>query len=308
MTLKEGVDAFLRFLELLVSWPVILVVVIILVRKELPQLLTNLSQRITKGPFGLEFAQLQQQVSTLSAKVATLEKVTFEPSAALTNQLQTQLQASLDSFGEYMTDLGYQSKTGKVAVFVDPDLKNNVYYDGERGRIVLGEPLAEDTDALFREYTHHVLLATVDWNNVTGTWAAVESGLADYFACSFNNDPLFAEKSVHLFRSAEDIAKKPALRDLENKLKFQKVAGSIPIPQIEGESWGGAFWDLRKLLGRNAADKLLLATWLALRPSDAQGDFAVNFVTKVLATAESLGNASEVAGIKSIFKRRGLKL
>mgnify|MGYP001570568872 CR=1 FL=1 len=131
MTVKDSVDALLRLLEVLISWPVIFLCVAMLVRRELPALVSKLAERITKAPGGFEFAVLQQKVDSLGAKVEKLERVTFEPSVALTPELQTELQYSFDAFQAYLAKLGYQSQTGNVLVFVDPTLKDNVYYECE---------------------------------------------------------------------------------------------------------------------------------------------------------------------------------
>jgi hypothetical protein len=305
MSAKDGVDALLRLLQVLISWPVIFLCVVILVRRELPALIAKLAERITKAPGGFEFAVLQQKVDTLTAKVEQLERVTFEPSAALTPELQTQLQSSFDAFQAHLAKLGYQSQTGNVVVFVDPTLKDNVYYDGQR--IVLGEPLAKDTDAVFREYTHHALLTGVNWGDLTDEQQAVESGLADYFACSFNNDPRFGEQSIHLFRRYPGFEGKTAIRNLSNERTFDEISTN-PESHDVGEIWGGAFWELRERLGQAAADKLLFSTWVALRSSDTHGDFNAIFVKKLQETSQSPGGGGHGRDIRAIFKRRGLKL
>lgn len=305
MSAKEGIDALLRLLEILISWPVIFLCVAMLIRRELPTLISKLAERITKAPGGFEFAVLQQKVETLGAKVERLERVTFEPSAALTPELQTQLQSSLDSFQAYLARLGYQSQTGHVRVFVDPKLKDNVYYEGVGNRIVLGEPLAKDTDAVFREYTHHALLARteLDWGSMTNEQQAVESGLADYFACSFNSDPLFGEQSIHVFRKYPGFETKSAIRNLSNDRTFDEVAANPEIHNV-GEIWGGAFWELRERLGQTVADNLLFSTWGALRSSDTHGDFGVAFLKTLLET----DSGKHGHDIRTIFRRRGLKV
>ena len=47
------------------------------------------------------------------------------------------------------------------------------------------------------------------------------------------------------------------------------------IPQDEGEVWGGAFWELRGLLGPDSSDpaiagvdRLLYSAWTSLQPAD----------------------------------------
>lgn len=309
MSMKDIADALIRFLGILISWPVIFLCVVLLIRRELPAIIAKLAERVTKAPGGFEFATLQQKVETLGAKVERLENFTFEPSVALSPELQTGLQSSFNSFQDYLTKLGYESQTANVRVLVDPKLKDNVYYDNESNRIVLGEPFARDTDAVFREYTHHALLAKtgLDGGNMSNEQQAVESGLADYFACSFNNDPLFGEKSIHLFRKYPGFENKAAIRNLGNDRKFDEVGANSELHDV-GEIWGGVFWELRERLGQPVADKLLFSSWVASRSLNTLNDFGVAFVKSLLKTAQSLDDGEHDRDIQAIFRRRGLKV
>jgi hypothetical protein len=308
MNAKDIADALLRLLGILISWPVIFLCVVLLIRRELPALIAKLAERITKAPGGFEFAVLQQKVETLGAKVERLENLTFEPSAALSPELQTDLQSSFNSFQAYLTKLGYESQTTNVRVFVDPKLKN-AFYDSESNRIVLGEPFAKDTDAMFREYTNHALLAKTGLNpdNMSIEQQAVVFGLADYFPCSFNNDPLLGKKIVNLYRRRPEYKDKPALRNLKNDRTFDEVVADSTLHNV-GEIWGGAFWELRERLGQTVADRLLFSTWVASRSLNTHDDFGVAFVKALLKTDQSLGDGKHGRDIQEIFMRRGLKV
>src|SRR6266853_2472341 len=179
MSEKDIVDAILKMLEIFISWPVVLLAVMVVARKELLSLILKLADRMTKAPGGFEFASLQERVEKISAQVEKLERAAFEPSSALTPKLQSDLQASFEAYQAYLVGLGYKPLTeGNVKIFVDPSLEN-AHYDGER--IVIGKRLADDTDALFRECTHRALQSNGDWSIMTEEEQAVESGLADYF-------------------------------------------------------------------------------------------------------------------------------
>ena len=305
MSAKETLDSVFRLLEILISWPVIFLCVVLLVRRELPALIAKLAERVTKAPGGFEFTTLQQKVETLGAKVERLESVTFEPSVALTPQLQTDLQSSINAYHDYLTKLGFQSRTESVRVFIDPKLRN-IVYDSNSNRLIIGKSLAIDTDGVFREYTHHALTAKTDLgqHDFTREQYAIESGLADYFACSFNNDPLFGERSFHLFRKHPEDDEKLALRNLKNDRTFDEVSDDSEIHNI-GEIWGGAFWELRERLGQTIADRLLFSTWDALNFYANQKDFGVAFVQALLKTDQSL-DGEHGRDIQAIFRLRGL--
>ncbi|MCP4627604.1 MAG: hypothetical protein GY850_29425, partial [bacterium] len=191
-----------------------------------------------------EVRALSHEVENLATKVTEIsELVGFKPSAALTEDLQAKLKSSFASYQIYLEKLGYRSKAGQVDVYVDPTLKDNAYYDKTRNLIVLGEHFTEDIDVVLQKYTHHVIAyAAIDGQNKP-SWKAIKSGLADYFSCSFNNNALFGEKSAAVYGN-------PYLRNLENSMNFSDRSDR-PY-QLKGEIWGGAFWELRGALGKDA--------------------------------------------------------
>jgi hypothetical protein len=250
-----------------------------------------------------EVSALSQEVKTLSTTVKQIaDRINFKPSKSLTGELQSRLKRSLASYQEYLQKLGYRSKGGEVDVSIDPNLKDNAYYDGSRNLIVIGEPFAKDTSVVLREFTHYVLTP----KKMAGNYP-IESGLADYFPCSFANNPLMGEKIApflhKLYGKAFD---KPYIRNLENIRNFREVSpGSYP--QDVGEIWGGAFWELRKLLGQEAADKLLFSTWVATGEISDSSNLEANFLNQLLEKAQSLEGGKYVGQIRSVFERRGAK-
>jgi len=305
MSAKDTVDAILKLLEIIISWPVILLVVMVVARKELLSLILKLADRMTKAPGGFEFATLQERVEKISAKVEKLEQATFEPSSALTPKLQSDLQAAYDVYQTYLRGLGYKPATeGPVAIFVDPTLKNAQY---EGNRIIIGKDLADDNDALFRELTHHALQAKGKWDHWTDQENNVESGLADYFPCSYNKRALFGERLVEVYRDLPQYKNKPALRNMDNDRKFNEAVNAKDYHDI-GEIWSGAFWAMRKSLHQSAADKLLYSTFMALQPFKGAERFDVNFVKSLIEGARSLPDGDRGDDVAAIFKRRKFQL
>jgi hypothetical protein len=298
MSTKEAFDVFLRFLAILVSWPVMILFVVILVRKQLPEIVANLSKRVTKAPGGWEFAALQERVEALHTKVEGI-KVAFEKSAALTPHLQDQLQSTLEGFQAYLGKLGYEDRSEGVTVLIDPALKDNAHYTN--GRIVVGEPLAGDPSVVMREYAHHALTRELPYDGFTEEEKALESGLADYFACSFADDPLMGKGIIHLYRSYPGYETKTAVRDLSQVLKFTK--GDAFDFRVLGEQWGSAFWELRRQLGREAADKILFDAWESLNPGGVDVGTRENYFNRLIAVT----SPEQAKTIRSVFERRGLK-
>ena len=254
-----------------------------------------------------DYQQLEQEVKTLATRITELEdRITFKPSAVLTPELKKELEESLAKFQKYFQNLGYQSQTGQITVNVQDDARipGLAYYDyhQENNQIVLGSSIvqAKDTDILYREYAHHVLISLVPDGDVLKVYREIESGLADYFPCSFTNDPVFAEKI------AMPVFKQDYVRKLDNNFKLSDFPNDYP--QIRGQIWGGAFWKIRQLLKPEVADRLLFSTWKTVTSSANLNDQGEGFVRSLLEQAKSVEGGKYTTQIRSIFAARGLKL
>jgi len=303
MSITEVVDVVVRLLVALISWPLVVLVVVIIVRHQLPALIADLASRLRKAPGGFEFDELRDQVATVAQRVKNIEEaVVFRPSAALTPDLQQQLQTSLSHFYEYLKTLGFEPDKGRPEVAIQSNY-DNAHYDGRQNLIVIGERLAADVDVALREFTHHVLgaFAPETYQNPKDTYRAIESGLADYFPCSFTGNALMGEQAGRLFG-------KPYLRNLDNERRFTEVTPDTPGPQDEGEVWAGAFWQIRKLLQQEVADRLLFSTWRTQSPADISRDDPKVFVRGLMNEAQHSADNDDATTIQSIFQHRGLEV
>jgi hypothetical protein len=190
------------------------------------------------------------------------ERIGFEASPALTPSLRKQLEASFAAFMRYLTSIGF-APNDRVQIRVDPKTETNAYFVPGDNRIVIGEALARDTHVVYRTYTHYALSTFIKLSEPA---AAVESGLADYFTCSFSDNPLFGEESARVLK-LKGVWNKAYLRTLDNARKFSEL-GPKPESHDAGEVWGAAFWDIRRALGREAADKLLFSIWASFKGSE----------------------------------------
>jgi len=306
LTGKEAVDAILKLIEIIVSWPVIVLVVVLLVRSELPEMLLKLADRITKAPGGFEFGELKARMQDIETKIDRIEeKISFEPSSSLTPELQRRLELAISSFRTYLSQLGFVPPA-EVRVRMQPGSRNAFYGDD---CIVIDPDLANDPDIAFREYTHHALLGEVPYGNWSSNIRQIESGLADYFPCSFNNHSRLAERSAPVFGLGT-----PYIRELDNALNFSsggntnEPGAEMAAPQKVGEVWGGAFWNIRRILGQQLADQLLLTSWMSLEFGDFENNNRSDFVRVILRTATAAGAAERIGTIQSIFEARGLTI
>lgn len=210
-------------------------------------------------------------------------RLAFEKSELLTESMQQRLQNTLDGYFDYLDRIGFAKLGAAVTVSIEAMDSPNAYY--ANNRIVIDRRMAEDPSVALREYNHHILTATKnsDW---LGQYAALESGLADYFACSFLNNPNMGEKSARLFDP-----KNPFIRSLKNRRTYADLpkARGWGVPQEGGEVWGGLFWDIRERLGTSDADTLLASTWLSFTVPSNDNQIPPEFIKALLMAADARG-------------------
>ena len=257
---------------------------------------------------------IANEVKVLTEKVDQIsEKIGFVPTAALTPELKTQLESSLNQFQKYLQEIGYKGTEGWVKISVNPQKDNfgpAYYYNGT---IKVEAAFATDLDILFREYTHHVLLTSKKGGFLE--FSGVESGLASYFSCSFSGDPSFGENSVIALskregeKNIQEFLVKGAIHNLKNDRKFSDLKKNpSDLSYIPAEVWGGVFWDLRELLGQNYTDKLVFQTWQSLQLKDLRGELPEYFYERLLEVNKSLGGENHFKAIRKTFQRHGLAI
>jgi hypothetical protein len=251
-----------------------------------------------------ELSKLDTSVREIAAQVNRIEKfVGFRKSAALTPELEATLEACLTRYRAWLTGIGCDTDE-PVTVLISRDAgeRGNAHY--EPGKIVISEALASDPDVALREYTHHVLSEAKQ--NDALPFTSIQSGLADYLPCSFNDSPLFAVRSIPAFRQLYGREHFPNdyLRNMVNKLRLD-TKPTVGSQQAIGEGWSGAFWELRGLLGQPQADPLLFDAWKAAPiVEDAPGS-TIPFAETVLALVAER-HPKALAAAQAIFRRRGM--
>ena len=233
------------------------------------------------------FADIEKQLEqtkALSSRVETLanevrqirEKVDFEKSSSLTPSLRKDLGSAIDQFQAYIENVGYASKEGLVKVRIDPAYKSNTMYDPSRHTITLASNIASDRHSLLYTYVMHVLNVTRPELTMSGGphAGAIASGLGDYYSASFLDDP-----KISPVLARETGMKEPYIRNIDNQRRFDDAAQATAELHARGETWGGAFWEIRSLLGQSAADKLLFRAWSQWKPgTDGDAGFAGTIV------------------------------
>lgn len=242
-----------------------------------------------------ELRDNSRQVRAVAQRVEQLAQ--FAIRGAAPTSLKDQLAHDLSTFRDYLIGLGVDLAGDPPGVEVGDATYENAHYDGRKNEIVAGLHFAS-SDVLYREYSHYVLGKVRGQTGlIAGQQDAVESALADYFPCSYRDDPQLGREIAAYLRSRGDF-NKPAIRDLETTAKMSDVADRR-ISQASGEIWAAAFWEIRKVLGMDATDRLLLQAW---KDASAGAKAETDFITHV----KRLAPASKRAAVADAFARREL--
>ncbi len=258
------------------------------------------------------YRQLNRQVGVLTAKVDQIaEKIDFRTSTNLSEQLKQKLTSSLLSYQEYMKKLGFLARTGSVGVSIRRRQEMTgggvSYYDPKQNAIVVESSYANDTDLVLLEYTRRALFLSVGERSSVFSVPANEAifyGLASYFPCSFKNSSIFGDVSAGAHQEYK-------AWDLSNDRKFAELQpSSHHSAEVDGrEIWGGAFWEVRHLLGREPADKLLFSAWTSVQPSfDLRTNPSSMFAKKIIEMVRSIEGGQRVNEVQAVFARRGMSV
>jgi hypothetical protein len=239
-----------------------------------------------------KLAEQDHQVQTLGERVEQVERLAFAPDVA--PNLRDSLESVVSRFHDRMTDIGLGDigPVPSVRVTDSDDSNDNAYYDIGRREIVLGTHLADDPEVTLREYTHHLLVAGREaYETMAFEAQALESGLADYFPCSFTGDPALGRRVANIFH-------RPWIRNLANDR--HRASADATIPQDAGEVWGAALWSVRSLVGPDQADRSVLAAWRVASQNGWDGA-ETRFIASVCATLPDVA-----VDVERIFTTRGL--
>ena len=212
--------------------------------------------------------------------------------------IQISLQAMLGNYINYLDKIGFPANPVSIQIVEDKPM--NAWYDGKS--MLIDPRLAGDVDAPRREYTHHVLYrkSGLDVGSQNQPMQQIESGLADYFPCSFADRSYFGEIVAAVMNLG-----RPYTRNLYNSRKFDETPELEGLSQDRGEIWGGAFWELRSVLGRDLADRLLVRAWQSMAWPIAERETTRKFIQAVLLNAREIASDRQVTEISTTFRKRG---
>lgn len=244
-----------------------------------------------------------QAIQKLKSGAITLSGFSFVPSSALTPELQRSLEASLQNFKGYLVNLGFSVPPETTSVKISPgtivDNQGAALWDPATHTIMVASAFASDEVSVLRQFAHEVLEPS---GRPPRDYSAIESGLATYFPCSFADHPMLADRASDAGKAIfppQDLRRRRKLAEI-------KVSDWNSVQNDGSEVWGGALWDIRELLGSEAADRLIATTWQSFPPGNTSA-FA-SFATNLVTNSRSIEGGKYTARLREIFEERGLKL
>jgi hypothetical protein len=233
-------------------------------------------------------------------------RVAFEPSDALSEGLKQSLDKLMQDYISNLDKIGFPAgERVRVKIEAMPNNPNAYYVDN---MIVIEPKMAGDRSVPLREYNHHALTSNHKeaW---TGHYAAIESGMADYLACSYLNNPKLGEIAAKALGSQE-----PFIRNLVNdenfadfKSRTDQSSGRTNMPYDGAKVWGGALWGIRTALGREVADPIVAAAWLTTNWPSNDNERPLAFTTALLAAAKQKAPVRADA-VKAVLQSRKFPL
>jgi hypothetical protein len=268
------------------------------------ELVQTINNQVEKSP---EIQQIKRDVKDLKTKF------TFHTDRSVPDTLKSKLDTALQQFQAYLRNVGFRADENlEVSVGNAADQGMISYYNpaGKNGKdkIFIEAHHANEPDPMFLEYGRHVLLSERPPNlsvavdvpassELNWDYYAINSGVARYYACSFQDQPIFWRNAPADVRSS----------DLRTVGEVINAAPDWAWANISGaELWSALCWDLREALSQERADKLLREAWFLLNEKDPSNLEPGKFRDHLVNSAQKIENGKFVSEIKEILKRRGL--
>lgn len=149
MTSKEVIDALLKLIEILTAWPVILLLIVFLFRKQISAFLPELGHRLKKAEIGgskFEFSEIQKAAVNVLPEVIEkgLEEYKDKPEQ-LAGYVREQVK-KLPEFQATTPMTAPPSIRGRSILWVDDKPMNNVYESSVLKRLGASILFARSTD------------------------------------------------------------------------------------------------------------------------------------------------------------------
>lgn len=212
----------------------------------------------------------------------------------------------------YLEELGY---TGARRIFPAPveidargTTEDNSWYSPGDKTLTFGTggvDDAEDGETVLHELGHAIQDAICPDFGQSLEAAAMGEGFGDYFAASFFEDvkaPRY-RRTVMSWDGYDYEGDPPGVRRLDSPHTFESFDHSTNADEhVNGEIWSAALWEVRGLLGRETADRVIIDSHFQL---DGFTTFARG-ARAILDANRNLNEARRQTALEKVFHRRGI--
>jgi Zn-dependent metalloprotease len=213
----------------------------------------------------------------------------------------------IDRIQRYLQSLGFNNVLNHpIGVNIDGERDDNSHYSPSDKDLTFGTggiDDAEDADIILHEYGHAIQDDQVPGFGASAEAGAMGEGFGDFLAASFFSDAKAKEMKPTVGNwdaTAYSGDEPPSLRRLDSNKKYPKdIANEV---HDDGEIWSACLWELRALLGRKTAEKLVVAHHFLLS-RDAGFEDGAN---ALLTADKNLNKGAHNSVIRDVFIRRGI--
>jgi Zn-dependent metalloprotease len=213
----------------------------------------------------------------------------------------------LDRIQRHLQELGFTNVFNQpIPVNIDGQSDDNSHYSPSEKNLTFGTggvDDAEDAEIILHEYGHAIQDDQVPGFGAKEEGGAMGEGFGDFLAASFFSDVKPKEMKVTLGNwdaTAYSGDEPPYLRRLDSNKKYPKdLDGEV---HDDGEIWSACLWELRGLLGRQTAERLVIAHHFLLSRNSCFEDGANALIT----ADKNLDKGANEKVIRDVFVRRGI--
>ncbi|MEO8588718.1 MAG: M36 family metallopeptidase [Flavobacteriales bacterium] len=212
----------------------------------------------------------------------------------------------IDRAARHLISLGFTTLFKKpIEVDIDGTREDNSWYSPDSRSLTFGTggiDDAEDAEVILHEYGHAIQDAQVPGWGYGDESASMGEGFGDFFAASFfyARKPKRMRDTIFNWDTIEAGGNPPCLRRLDRKKKYPR--DMVDEVHDDGEIWSACLWELRKKLGRERAERLVIAHHELLTRTSTFTDAAHVMIT----TNRQLYAGKNDRMIKAVFVRRGI--
>lgn len=205
----------------------------------------------------------------------------------------------INTVHDFFKKLGFDKLDWSIKATVHVgDKYDNAYFSPMENAMAFGDgnklnDLAKEESVAWHEYSH-AHIAQIVRLNYSAESGAMNEGQADYFACTISNDDKVGEYVMNKMG-------KPYLRILTNTMHYpESIEGEV---HADGRIWGAVLWDIRNVLGAEAADLLIHKSFYYLKAGSPK---FIDGANAIFTADKNVFGGKYADKLREVFNKRGV--